>query len=67
MFGCGNREWSSTYQRIPHLVDELLEKGGAERVYKRGEADVSDAAFFEEWEEWVDGLWTELGKVRVVF
>ena len=63
VFGCGNREWATTYQRIPRLVDNLLEKGGAERVYNRGEADVSGAGFFDEWEEWEEGMWEEFGKV----
>jgi cytochrome P450/NADPH-cytochrome P450 reductase len=63
VFGCGNREWASTYQRIPRLVDEILEKSGAERVFKRGEADVSAAAFFEDWEEWEGELWKTLGEV----
>ena len=24
VFGCGNRDWVNTYQRVPRLVDELL-------------------------------------------
>lgn len=26
VFGCGNRSWASTYQRIPRLIDSALEK-----------------------------------------
>lgn len=26
VFGCGNRSWASTYQRIPRLIDSVLEK-----------------------------------------
>lgn len=63
VFGCGNHEWAATYQRIPRLVDELLENAGAERLYKRGEADVAAVEFFEEWGEWEEILWKELGKV----
>ena len=39
VFGCGNRDWSATYQAIPTLIDAELEKHGAKRIYKRGEGD----------------------------
>jgi sulfite reductase alpha subunit-like flavoprotein len=29
VFGCGNRDWSATYQAIPTLIDAELEKHGA--------------------------------------
>jgi hypothetical protein len=32
-------------------------------LYKRGEADVAAVEFFEEWGEWEEILWKELGKV----
>ncbi|MFS0654864.1 bifunctional cytochrome P450/NADPH--P450 reductase [Bacillus sp. 179-C3.3 HS] len=41
VFGCGDRNWASTYQRIPRLIDELLEKKGAKRVATLGEGDAS--------------------------
>ena len=28
VFGCGDRNWASTYQRIPRLIDEALERKG---------------------------------------
>ncbi|KAH8111193.1 cytochrome P450 oxidoreductase OrdA-like protein [Phellopilus nigrolimitatus] len=38
VFGCGNREWVRTYQRIPTLIDECLAAQGAEapRPTRRG-------------------------------
>lgn len=39
VFGCGNRDWASTYQSIPRQIDETLEAKGAERLYSRGEGD----------------------------
>ena len=39
VFGCGNRDWASTYQAIPRQLDELLAEKGAERIYARGEGD----------------------------
>ncbi|MGE6632199.1 bifunctional cytochrome P450/NADPH--P450 reductase [Bacillus sp. NPDC077027] len=39
VFGCGDRNWASTYQRIPRLIDEGLEKKGAMRLIEIGEGD----------------------------
>ncbi|MEK5134206.1 bifunctional cytochrome P450/NADPH--P450 reductase [Bacillus sp. FSL W8-0645] len=39
VFGCGDRNWASTYQRIPRLIDEALERKGAKRVADLGEGD----------------------------
>ena len=46
VFGCGNREWARTYQRIPTLVDAALGERGAERVVERGEGDAVRAEGF---------------------
>ena len=42
VFGCGNRDWASTYQVVPRAVDERLEALGASRVYPRGEGDARE-------------------------
>ncbi len=60
VFGCGNRDWVRTYQRIPTLLDERLEAAGATRVRARGEGDAS-GDFFGDFEGWYDGLWHDLG------
>jgi cytochrome P450 / NADPH-cytochrome P450 reductase len=39
VFGCGNRDWTATYQAIPRRIDERLGACGAKRVYQRGEGD----------------------------
>jgi cytochrome P450 / NADPH-cytochrome P450 reductase len=39
VFGCGNRDWTATYQAIPRRIDERLGALGAKRVYQRGEGD----------------------------
>ncbi|OLP66294.1 putative bifunctional P-450/NADPH-P450 reductase 2 [Bacillus pumilus] len=41
VFGCGDRNWASTYQRIPRLIDEALEKKGAKRMTELSEGDAS--------------------------
>lgn len=51
VFGAGNKDWASTYHRIPKLVDELLEKLGAARLVATGFVDVSQDIVgpLEEW------------------
>ncbi|KAK8116412.1 uncharacterized protein PG998_004693 [Apiospora kogelbergensis] len=44
VFGCGNSDWTATYQRIPTLIDELLAKAGDNAPVKPTiEMDVSKA------------------------
>ncbi|TQR97385.1 bifunctional cytochrome P450/NADPH--P450 reductase [Paenibacillus ottowii] len=59
VFGCGDRNWASTYQRIPRKIDELMAAKGAKRLYDRGEGDAS-GDFEKDWEAWNHGLWPEL-------
>lgn len=42
LFGCGNRDWASTYQAVPRQIDDLMAAKGAERLYDRGEGDAKD-------------------------
>src|SRR5216683_7302367 len=53
VFGCGNRDWASTYQAIPRQIDELLADKGAERIYARGEGDAKEDldGHFQAWTE----------------
>jgi cytochrome P450/NADPH-cytochrome P450 reductase len=59
VFGAGNRNWQSTYQAIPRLIDEKLAQYGAERMYVRGEGDARDDldAHFQAWK---GDLWQTL-------
>lgn len=59
----GHRDWVKTYQRIPTLVDEQLEKGGATRLVLRGEGDAAGAEFFEAFDAFEATLWETLQKV----
>ncbi|NGZ73958.1 bifunctional cytochrome P450/NADPH--P450 reductase [Saccharibacillus alkalitolerans] len=56
VFGCGDRNWANTYQRIPRLVDEALERLGGERALERGEGDANDD-FERMLDEWKEKLW----------
>ncbi|RXZ76595.1 cytochrome P450 [Paenibacillaceae bacterium] len=41
VLGCGDRNWSGTYQSVPRFVDEQLAMKGAERFMARGELDAA--------------------------
>ncbi|PNS14900.1 hypothetical protein CAC42_2129 [Sphaceloma murrayae] len=61
VFGCGNRDWVSTYQKIPTLVDDTLAARGAERLTERGFADANDGEIFNAFDKWADEkLWPVL-------
>ena len=59
IFGCGNREWASTFQAIPRLIDSEMEQHGATRIYQRGEGDASDD-FDGQFQAWYQPLWEAL-------
>ncbi len=61
VFGCGNREWASTFQAIPRLIDEKLQGHGAKRIYPRGEGDASDD-FDGQFQTWYRSLWETLAQ-----
>jgi cytochrome P450/NADPH-cytochrome P450 reductase len=60
VFGCGNRDWASTYQAVPTLIDARLAEVGATRAYQRGEGDAR-GDFDAQFQTWYDGLWDALG------
>jgi cytochrome P450/NADPH-cytochrome P450 reductase len=59
VFGCGNRDWASTFQAIPRLIDEKLEAFGARRLYPRGEGDARDD-FDGQFQAWYGPLWPKV-------
>jgi cytochrome P450/NADPH-cytochrome P450 reductase len=56
VFGCGNRDWATTYQAIPTLIDAQIEKHGAKRMYQRGEGDAR-GDFDRDYRAWYGSLW----------
>ncbi|KAM5540781.1 hypothetical protein V8D89_005425 [Ganoderma adspersum] len=60
VFGCGNRDWVNTYQRIPRLIDDALATHGGKRLAERGEGDASGSEFFDSFDTWEKGLWEKL-------
>jgi cytochrome P450/NADPH-cytochrome P450 reductase len=61
VFGCGNRDWATTYQAIPKLIDERLYAAGAQAIVPRGEGDAR-GEFFEDFERWYAPLFGALGE-----
>ncbi|MGB3864632.1 MAG: cytochrome P450 [Xanthobacteraceae bacterium] len=53
VFGCGNSDWTATYQSVPRLIDERLAAHGAQSVYERGEGNAREDldGQFEAWFE----------------
>ncbi|KAJ6488891.1 fatty acid hydroxylase [Mycena sanguinolenta] len=60
VFGCGNSDWKATFQKIPTMCDELLEKHGGRRLVARGWGDASSADFFQMFDEFEANLWATL-------
>ncbi|MHA6485790.1 bifunctional cytochrome P450/NADPH--P450 reductase CypB [Bacillus cabrialesii] len=58
VFGCGNRSWASTYQRIPRLIDDMMQAKGASRLTTIGEGDAADD-FESHRESWENRFWKE--------
>ncbi|KAB5589304.1 Cytochrome P450 family protein [Ceratobasidium theobromae] len=62
VFGAGNHDWAQSYQRIPRLIDDMLEKKGAKRLLEHGEGDAGGDSFIESFNEWEEVLWETLVK-----
>jgi len=64
-FGCGNRDWVQTYQRIPKLIDELITKNGGKALVPRGEGDAGGSEIFNDFDNWEENLFKKLAEVRL--
>lgn len=56
VLGVGNQDWAATYQRVPRLLDDWLERAGSERLLPRGEADAR-SDFFGQVDDFVPQAW----------
>lgn len=59
VLGCGNKQWKTTFQKFPRLVEERLRALGGEPFYPLGACD-ADGDFEAEAEAWCRGLWPAL-------
>lgn len=64
VFGCGDRNWAATYQRIPRLIDKVLEEKGAKRLTSIGEGDNADDFEYSQ-EAWEDSFWKDIMKLFI--
>ncbi|HVG33798.1 MAG TPA: cytochrome P450 [Pyrinomonadaceae bacterium] len=55
VFGCGNRDWATTFQAVPRFIDERLAELGARRFYLHGEGDARDD-FEGQFQSWYQPL-----------
>ncbi|WP_010585129.1 bifunctional cytochrome P450/NADPH--P450 reductase [Schlesneria paludicola] len=63
VFGCGNRDWTRTYQAIPKRIDSGLTAAGASRLVDRGEADAREG-LFSAFDAWSATLWNTIGLAK---
>ncbi len=59
VFGCGNRDWATTYQRVPTSIYDHLRQAGAHAFMDRGEGDAR-GDFFGDFEAWYAPYWDTL-------
>lgn len=56
-------DWQATFQKIPKLTDELIEKHGGKRLAARGYADAANNDIFNDFDKWMDQtLWPAIVK-----
>ena len=65
VFGCGNRDWVQTYQRIPKLIDELIANNGGNALVPRGEGDAGGSELFHDFDKWEENLFKKLMEVNL--
>lgn len=56
VLGVGNKDWATTYQQVPRILDEWLDQLGASRLLARGEADAR-SDFFGQVDEYLPAAW----------
>lgn len=61
LFGCGNRDWTMTYQAIPKQFEAALDRAGASAWMARGEGDAR-GDFFGDFDRWYGPFWQRLGE-----
>ncbi|QCI63797.1 bifunctional cytochrome P450/NADPH--P450 reductase [Phreatobacter stygius] len=61
VFGCGNRDWASTYQSVPRQIDERLAALGARRIRDRGEGDARED-LDGQFQTWFSSLFPAIGE-----
>ncbi|PVI05918.1 NADPH-cytochrome P450 reductase-like protein [Periconia macrospinosa] len=64
VFGCGHRDWATTFHKIPKDIDAVIAQRGGTRLVEMGSADASHGDIFTEFEAWEDKLFWPAMKER---
>ncbi|KAF1953273.1 NADPH-cytochrome P450 reductase-like protein [Byssothecium circinans] len=64
VFGCGHRDWASTFLKVPKYIDAAIEERGGTRLVGMGSADASHGDIFTEFEAWEDKVFWPALKER---
>ncbi|KAJ4296385.1 hypothetical protein N0V90_006430 [Kalmusia sp. IMI 367209] len=64
VFGCGHRDWASTFHKVPRAIDTAIEARGGTRIAEIGTADASKGDIFTEFEAWEDKVFWPAVKER---
>jgi len=65
VYGCGNRDWVSTFHKIPKLLDSKFKESGAICLAPTGLGDIAAGDIFNDFDKWQDeALWPALGGAK---
>lgn len=64
VFGCGHRDWASTFHKVPKAIDGVIEQRGGTRIAAIGTADASKGDIFTEFEAWEEKVFWPAVKER---
>lgn len=64
VFGCGHRDWATTFLKVPKSIDNTIEERGGTRIVEMGAADASKGDIFTEFEAWEDKVFWPTLKER---
>jgi cytochrome P450/NADPH-cytochrome P450 reductase len=56
VYGCGNRDWTDTFHKIPRELDSVLEQRGGTRLVAMGTCDVARGCVASDLETWADNV-----------
>lgn len=54
VFGCGHRDWVTTFHKIPKLADTIMAERGASRIVDIGLSDAASGEIYNDFDKWHD-------------
>jgi len=64
VFGCGHRDWTQTYHRVPKFFDTAIHAQGGSRLCEIGLTDAAEGQMFSDFEQWEDDLFWPAVKAK---